>query len=298
MIGGEGGTFQAPQQSVGGGNISSNERRGAGAILVALGSGSILLEGFYSWVSSLKVLQSLCNPSHGDSQGQGLSWQTEITTKPRRKHEKQGKRNLWRKYPPLCCSQNFRQWSLRQWRHHPVDHWRPPSNCSFKHAFRHQQKSTQEDKSIKTKNKKKQIAQKPNKDILVNYEFYLLIAKVIMKWCPPYDFSLSLQNHSLYSSVTVKQTLTEDQWAPSANTEIKGAEAEQSLTGNFRVKKHPRSTTKYLLLDCLQLSLPCMYSFLFTTSSLLSTGSNGHIKTYTLSLISMHILSPKQTKKW
>ena len=77
MIGGEGGTFQAPQQSVGGGYISSNERRGAGAILVALGSGSILLEGFYSWVSSLKVLQSLCNPSHGDSQGQGLSWQTE-----------------------------------------------------------------------------------------------------------------------------------------------------------------------------------------------------------------------------
>ena len=99
--------------------------------------------------------------------------------------------------------------------------------------------------SLSKRKIKKQIAKKPNKDILVNYEFYLLIAKVIMKWCPPYDFSLSLQNHSLYSSVTVKQTLTEDQWAPSANTEIKGAEAEQSLTGNFRVKKHPRSTTKY-----------------------------------------------------
>ena len=127
----------------------------------------------------------------------------------------------------------------------PVNHWRPPSKCSFKHAFRHQQKSTQEDKSIKMKSKKKQIAQKPNKDILVNYESYLLIAKVIMKWCPPCYYSLSLQNHSLYSSVTIKQTLTEDRWAPSANTEIKGAEAEQSPTGNFRVKKHPRGTTKY-----------------------------------------------------
>ena len=58
----KGGTFQAPQQRVGGGNISSKEIRGAGAILVALGSGSILFEGFYSWVSSPKVLQSLCTP--------------------------------------------------------------------------------------------------------------------------------------------------------------------------------------------------------------------------------------------
>ena len=62
MIRGEGGTFQAPQQRVGGGNIRSKERRGAGAILVALGSGSILFEGFYSWVSSPKVLQSLYTP--------------------------------------------------------------------------------------------------------------------------------------------------------------------------------------------------------------------------------------------
>lgn len=62
MIGGEGGTFQAPQQSVGGGNIGSNERRGAGASLEAFGSGSILFEGFYEWVSSPKVLQSLCTP--------------------------------------------------------------------------------------------------------------------------------------------------------------------------------------------------------------------------------------------
>ena len=31
------------------------------------------------------------------------------------------------------------------------------------------------------KKKKKKVAQKPNKNIFVNYESYLLIAKVIMK---------------------------------------------------------------------------------------------------------------------
>lgn len=178
-----------------------------------------------------------------------------------------------------------------------MNHWQPPNKCSFKHIFRHQQKSTQEDKSIKMKKKKKKVAQKPSKNIFVNYESYLLIAKVIMKWCPPYYFSLSLQNHSLSSSVTIKQTLTEDQWAPSANIEIKGAEAEQILTGNFRLKEHPRSTTKYSI-TWLLAALSSMYVLLLIISSLLSTGSNGHIKTYTLSLISMHILLQKLTMQW
>ena len=34
---------------------------------------------------------------------------------------------------------------------------------------------------LKWKKKKKKVAQKPNKNIFVNYESYLLIAKVIMK---------------------------------------------------------------------------------------------------------------------
>ena len=114
---------------------------------------------------------------------------------------------------------------------------------------------------LKWKKKKKKVAQKPNNNIFVNHESYLLIAKVIMKWCPPYYFSLSLQNHSLSSSVTITQTLTEDQWAPSANTEIKGAEAEQILTGNFRLKEHPRSTTKYSI-TWLLVALSSMYVFL------------------------------------
>lgn len=66
MIGGEGGTFQAPQQSVGGGNIGSNERRGAGASLEAFGSGSILVG--VQPKGSTKPL----HPSHEESKGQDL----------------------------------------------------------------------------------------------------------------------------------------------------------------------------------------------------------------------------------
>ena len=244
MIRGEGGIFQAPQQRVGGGNISSNERGGAGAILVALGSGSILLEGFYSWVSSLKVLQSLGNPSHGDSQGQGLSWQTDGSPPSPEASMKSRKGTCGGNLLCAVLSTSGSEVSGRD----AIIPWITGDHPASAHSNMHSginRNLHRKTNLSKWKIKKKQIAQKPNKDILVNYESYLLIAKVIMKWCPPCYYSLSLQNHSLYSSVTIKQTLTEDQWAPSANTEIKGAEAEQSPTGNFRVKKHPRGTTKY-----------------------------------------------------
>lgn len=71
MIGGEGGAFQAPQQRVGGGNTGSNEGRGAGTTMVALGSYSVLFEGFYLLGTQPRDSVKLLYAAHGENRGWG-----------------------------------------------------------------------------------------------------------------------------------------------------------------------------------------------------------------------------------